>query len=91
MKVFGGDGIDKKHRLDRSRIQDIVTWHEAVPKLAEAFARGPPAFKKAIMTPPCLKGDLTQKEIYCSLEFLNEGLGCILMDPILLQGWEAVT
>jgi len=78
MKVFGGDGLDKKHRLDRSRIQDIVTWHEAVPKLTEAFARGPPAFKKAIMTLPCLKGDLTQKEIYCSLEFLNEGFNDVM-------------
>lgn len=63
MRVFGGDGLDKKSRLAKARILYIVKWHAAVPGLVIAFRQGPQAFHDALLQVPGLRGELSRKEV----------------------------
>mmetsp|Transcript_103440 Transcript_103440/g.183764 ORF Transcript_103440/g.183764 Transcript_103440/m.183764 type:complete len:417 (-) Transcript_103440:66-1316(-) len=63
MKVFGGDGLDKKYRLSKDRILYPVVWHENVPALVKAFEKGSEAFHDELMKLPGLRGALTRKEV----------------------------
>lgn len=62
MQVFGSDGLDKKSRLSTPRILYLLDWHDAVPRLVEAFTCGCEAFSRALL-PIKGFGELTRKEI----------------------------
>lgn len=68
MRVFGSDGLDKKSRLGQDRILYPVDWHQAVPRLTEAFNKCPEDFRKVLSTVRGLRGELTQKEIIILFE-----------------------
>ena len=63
MKVFGGDGLDKKSRVTNERW--LVTWHENVPALCAAVNGGcAHDLEKALRALPGF-GELTIKEFAC--------------------------
>jgi len=63
MRVIGGDGLDKKSRLSHGRFLYLAEWHEAVPKLVQAFGEGAEAFDEALHSVRGLRGELTRKEV----------------------------